>query len=117
MLHKKKYAGFTRTKIVRRALEKGESIEEMVRRSIATDEPIEATKNVIFTPKKDGVIPAYNPRTDKQTIAVNEFDRITQQLIMQGAALQTIEEKQAAEAERIAKEEKAKSTANNVKQE
>lgn len=99
MIHKTTYKGFTRTKIVRRALEKGESIEEMVRRSVATNEPIEATKNVIYTPKRDGVIAAYNPRTDKQTIAVNELDRATRQLIMQGAALQTIEEQAAAEAE------------------
>lgn len=99
MLKKETYKGFTKTKLQRRCFEKGESIEEMVRRSIASKEPIEATKNVIFTPKKDGVIPAYNPRTDKQTIAVNQLDKATRQLIMQGAALQSIEEQAAAEAE------------------
>lgn len=101
MIHKEQYKGFTHTKIVRRCMEKGTSIEEQVRQSVQSKEPIIATKNVIFTAKRDGVLPQYNPRTDKQVLAINEFDRATQNLIMQGQALQKIEE----EADQAKKEE------------
>lgn len=106
MIHKEKYTGFTRTKLVRRCFEKAQSIEEQVRQSVESKEPIAATKNVIFTAKREGVLPQYNPRTDKQVIAVEQFDRATQNLIMQGSALQQIEEQADQQIEEQAEQEK-----------
>ena len=49
--------------------EEGESIEEKVRRVVETKEPIEDGAPLIYTPKEDGVIAAYNIRTDRWEIA------------------------------------------------
>lgn len=49
--------------------EKGESIEEKVRRIVETNEPIEDGAPLIYTPKEKGVIAAYNIRTDRWEIA------------------------------------------------
>lgn len=49
--------------------EEGESIEEKVRRVVETNEPIEDGAPLIYTPKEDGVIAAYNIRTDRWEIA------------------------------------------------
>lgn len=49
--------------------EKGESIEEKVRRIVETNEPIEDGAPLIYTPKESGVIAAYNIRTDRWEIA------------------------------------------------
>ena len=49
--------------------EKGEAIEEKVRRIVETNEPIEDGAPLIYTPKDQGVIAAYNIRTDRWEIA------------------------------------------------
>lgn len=49
--------------------EEGETIEEKVRRVVETKEPIEDGAPLIYTPKEDGVIAAYNIRTDRWEIA------------------------------------------------
>lgn len=49
--------------------EEGESIEEKVRRVVETKEPIEDGAPLIYTPKEDGVVAAYNIRTDRWEIA------------------------------------------------
>ena len=47
----------------------GEFIEEKVARVVENKEPIEDGAPIIYTERKDGVIPAYNIRTDKWDIA------------------------------------------------
>lgn len=49
--------------------EEGESIEEKVRRVVETKEPIEDGAPLIYTPKENGVVAAYNIRTDRWEIA------------------------------------------------
>ena len=49
--------------------EEGETIEEKVRRVVETNEPIEDGAPLIYTPKEDGVVAAYNIRTDRWEIA------------------------------------------------
>ena len=49
----------------------GEFIEEKVSRVVENKEPIEDGAPIIYTERKDGVIPAYNIRTDKWDIALN----------------------------------------------
>jgi hypothetical protein len=54
----------------------GETIEQKVDRIVNNKEPITDGAPEIFTPKKDGVIPAYNPRTDRWEIACETMDSL-----------------------------------------
>lgn len=58
-----------KTQIVRENEKEGISIEQMIRQAIADKTPIEGGSPDIFTPMKDGVLPQYDPRTDKWEIA------------------------------------------------
>ena len=59
----------------------GESIEEKVARIVQTKEPITDTMPIIYTEKKDGVLPAYNIRTDRFDLAIDAFDKIEMERI------------------------------------
>ena len=59
----------------------GESIEKKVARIVQTKEPITDTAPIIYTEKKDGVLPAYNIRTDRFDLAVDAFDKIEMERI------------------------------------
>lgn len=47
----------------------GETIEEKCRRLIETKEPITDGAPILYTERKDGVLPAYDIRTDRWEIA------------------------------------------------
>lgn len=49
----------------------GETIEQKVARVVELNEPITDGAPLIYTDKKDGVVPAYDIRTDKWDIAVD----------------------------------------------
>ena len=55
----------------------GEFIEEKVARVLESGEPITDTAPIIYTAKEDGVLPAYNIRTDRFDIAMDAYDKIT----------------------------------------
>lgn len=55
----------------------GESIETKCARILQDKEPITDTAPIIYTAKEDGVLPAYNIRTDRFDIAVDAYDKIT----------------------------------------
>ena len=55
----------------------GETIEKKVARITLTKEPITDTAPIIYTEKKDGVLPAYNIRTDRFDLAIDAYDKIT----------------------------------------
>lgn len=57
--------------------EQGESIEEMLRRIIANNEPVPANVKMIYTERKEGVNPDYDIRTDRQNIALDANDKFT----------------------------------------
>ena len=59
----------------------GETIEEKVARIVQTKEPITDTAPIIYTEKKDGVLPAYNIRTDRFDLAIDAFDKIEMERI------------------------------------
>ena len=59
----------------------GETIEEKVARIVQTKEPITDTMPIIYTEKKDGVLPAYNIRTDRFDLAIDAFDKIEMERI------------------------------------
>ena len=54
----------------------GESIEQKVARILQSNEPITDGAPIIYTEKKDGVLPAYNIRTDRLDIAIDVKDKI-----------------------------------------
>lgn len=52
----------------------GETIETKVQRITQQKEPITDGAPLIYTDRKDGVLPEYNPRTDKMELAVEAMD-------------------------------------------
>lgn len=56
-------------------LEQGESIEEMLRRLTANNEPIPANVQEIFTPRENGVMPEYDIRADRFDMAIEATDK------------------------------------------
>lgn len=54
----------------------GESIEKKVRRVVENKEPITDGAPIVYTEKKDGVLPQFNIRTDKWEIALEAMDKV-----------------------------------------
>lgn len=58
--------------------QEGESIEAKVRRITENNEPITDGAPIIYTNRDDGVLPAYNIRTDRWDIAQTAMDAVNQ---------------------------------------
>jgi len=56
----------------------GESIEEKVCRITENNEPITDGAPIIYTNREDGVLPAYNIRTDRWEVAQQAMDAVNQ---------------------------------------
>lgn len=56
----------------------GESIETKVRRITENNEPITDGAPIIYTNRDDGVLPAYNIRTDRWEIAQEAMEAVNQ---------------------------------------
>ena len=54
----------------------GETLEQKFQRMLQSKEPIKDGAPIIFTDKKDGVLPAYNIRTDRFEVAVEGMDKV-----------------------------------------
>lgn len=54
----------------------GETIEEKVMRITENNEPITDGAPIIFTDRRDGVLPAYDVRTDRFEIAIEGMDYV-----------------------------------------
>ena len=57
-------------------LTEGERLECKIERMTENNEPIGETAPLIYTPRKDGVIAAYDIRTDKWDIALNAMSKV-----------------------------------------
>ena len=55
----------------------GETIEQKIERVVNNGEPITDGAPMVYTEREDGVLPAYDPRTDRFEIAVDAMDRVT----------------------------------------
>lgn len=55
----------------------GITIEDMVRRLVDQKEPIENTSPLIYTERKEGVLPEYNIRSDKWDLAIDRMTAIS----------------------------------------
>lgn len=58
--------------------QEGETIEEKVKRITENNEPITDGAPIIYTNREDGVLPAYNIRTDRWEIAQQAMDAVNQ---------------------------------------
>ena len=55
----------------------GQSIEEKMRETTMNGQPIESAAPLLYTDKRDGVLPQYDIRTDRWDIALQTTDKIT----------------------------------------
>ena len=58
--------------------QEGESIEQKVCRITENNEPITDGAPIIYTNREDGVLPAYNIRTDRWEVAQQAMDAVNQ---------------------------------------
>ena len=65
----------TETSIKANLSKEGETIESKVRRILTNKEPIKDGAPIIYTDRKDGVLPQYDIRTDRFDIAVDTMDK------------------------------------------
>lgn len=75
----------------------GESIEKKVSKLIENNEPITDGAPIIYTEKKDGVLPQYDIRTDKWEIAQSAMDLANASKIAKSKGLKKPEEPKPAE--------------------
>ena len=69
---------YSRPVITNYEFQDGESIEDKVRRITENNEPITDGAPIIYTNRDDGVLPAYNIRTDRWEIAQEAMDAVNQ---------------------------------------
>lgn len=62
--------------IVNESIE-GESIELKIERLIENNEPISDSAPIIYTERKDGVLPQYDVRTDRFELAIDAMDKVS----------------------------------------
>lgn len=56
---------------------KGETIEQKIERIVNNKEPISDGAPVIYTERKDGVLPEYDIRTDRWDVAIDAMDKVS----------------------------------------
>lgn len=59
----------------------GISIEKKIERVMQAKEPIDDSAPIMFTERKDGVLPEYNIRTDKWDVAMTAMDAVAKSRI------------------------------------
>lgn len=69
---------YSRPPITDYEFQDGESIEKKVQRITENNEPITDGAPIIYTNRDDGVLPAYNIRTDRWDIAQDAMDAVNQ---------------------------------------
>ena len=72
----------------------GESIEKKVSKLLENNEPITDGAPIIFTEKKDRVLPQYDIRTDKWDIAQSAMDLANASKIAKSKGMKKTEEQQ-----------------------
>lgn len=74
-MYRKQYTNET-TLEVNTSIE-GETLEEKIERITNNGEPITDGAPMIYTERKQGVLPEYDPRTDRFEIAIEAMDKVT----------------------------------------
>lgn len=55
----------------------GERLEEKIQRIVSNKEPISDSAPIVYTERKDGVLPQYDIRADRWDIAVEAMDAVS----------------------------------------
>lgn len=58
----------------------GVCIEREIEKSLETGQPLEATAPLIFTPRKDGVNPSHDIRTDRFDLALDAMEKYNEDM-------------------------------------
>lgn len=82
---KKKFILKGNTQLQNTPTEKGESIEELLRRMTANKEPIPNNVPPIYTPMQEGVIPDYDIRADRMDVAIEARDKFAKSNLAKSA--------------------------------
>lgn len=61
-----------------------ETLEMKLRRVVATGEPINDSAEILYTEKKDGVLPGFDIRTDRWNEAIKAYEKIDKARIAKG---------------------------------
>jgi hypothetical protein len=64
------------TTIVQNDSTEGETIEQKIERIVNNGEPIKDGSPTYYTEREDGVLPEYNPRTDRFEVAIDAMDKV-----------------------------------------
>lgn len=67
---------FRRTSIFKNDSQEGETIEQKVERMVANKEPIKDGAPLIYTERKDGVLPGFDIRTNRWEVAADVTDKM-----------------------------------------
>lgn len=65
-----------KTTLKRNTSYKGETIEQKIHRIVNNKEPIKDGAPLIYTERKNGVLPEYDIRTDRFDIAIDAMDKV-----------------------------------------
>lgn len=65
------------TKIKRNVSLEGETIEMRIEKIMSANEPITDSTDIIYTDRKDGVLPDYDIRTDRYEFAIDAMDKVS----------------------------------------
>jgi len=77
----------------------GEPLETRIMRAMTNNEPIGSESPLIYTERKEGVIPAYNIRSDKWEVAAEAMGSIEKSIIARSDQIKKQEEEAAKAAE------------------
>lgn len=64
----------------------GETIEMKIDRVVNNQEPITDGAPIIYTDRRDGVLPEFNPRTDRWELALGAMDAVSRAKMVQRMA-------------------------------
>lgn len=64
------------TSIATNESREGETIEQKIDRIVNNGDPITDGAPIVYTERKDGVQPGYNPRTDRFEVALDAMDKM-----------------------------------------
>ena len=76
-----------KTSIQVRNVTEGETIEEKMRRVVNNSEPITDGAPLVYTDRKDGVLPQYDIRTDRWDVAIDAMDKVKHFLLFRKEVL------------------------------
>lgn len=65
-----------RTSLEVRNVSEGETIEQKVDRMMNNNEPITDSADIIYTERREGILPGYNIRTDRFDVAIDAMTAI-----------------------------------------